>query len=87
VLAQPQRANYRIRIEGHTDNTGLDRYDQLLSERRAESVKLYLTRHFPIEANRLSVRRYGQNNPIASNNTPEGKDKNRRVQVLNIGKD
>jgi outer membrane protein OmpA-like peptidoglycan-associated protein len=86
ALTLPQYADYRVRIEGHTDNVGSDRYNQLLSQKRAESVKRYLVQHFQVEPERLSVTGYGKSNPITTNDTPEGRSKNRRVQVVDLGK-
>src|SRR5262245_42701471 len=85
VLTAPQYSAYRVQIEGYTDNIGADSYNQRLSERRAQSVKRYLVQHFPIPSDRLVVRGFGKSNPIASNDTAEGRDKNRRVEVVNIG--
>jgi outer membrane protein OmpA-like peptidoglycan-associated protein len=85
VLTTPQYSAYRVEIEGHTDSIGSDSYNRRLSERRAESVKRYLVQHFPIQAARVVVRGYGKSKPIASNDTPEGRDKNRRVEVVNLG--
>jgi outer membrane protein OmpA-like peptidoglycan-associated protein len=85
VLTTPQYSAYRVEIEGHTDSIGSDSYNRRLSERRAESVKRYLVQHFPIQSDRLVVRGYGKSKPITSNDTPEGRDKNRRVEVVNLG--
>ena len=85
VLTAPQYSAYRVQVEGHTDNIGSDSYNRRLSERRAESVKRYLIRHFPIPSDRLVVRGLGESRPIDSNDTPEGRDKNRRVEVVNLG--
>jgi outer membrane protein OmpA-like peptidoglycan-associated protein len=85
VLTAPQYSAYRVQIEGHTDSLGSDSYNQRLSERRAQSVKRYLVQHFPIPSDRLVVRGFGKGKPIASNDTPEGRDKNRRVEVVNLG--
>jgi outer membrane protein OmpA-like peptidoglycan-associated protein len=85
VLTTPQYSAYRVQIEGHTDSIGSDSYNQRLSERRAESIKRYLLQHFRIQPDRLVVRGYGKSNPIASNDTAEGRDKNRRVEIVNIG--
>jgi outer membrane protein OmpA-like peptidoglycan-associated protein len=85
VLTTPQYTAYRVQIEGHTDSIGSDAYNHRLSEKRAESVKRYLIQHFPIPSNRLVVRGFGESNPIASNETSEGRDKNRRVEVVNLG--
>jgi len=85
VLTTPQYSLYRVQVEGHTDSVGSDSYNQRLSQRRAESVKRYLVQRFPIPTDRLVVKGLGKNNPIASNDTPEGRDKNRRVEVVNLG--
>jgi outer membrane protein OmpA-like peptidoglycan-associated protein len=85
VLTAPQYSAYRVQVEGYTDNIGSDSYNQRLSQRRAESVKRYLTQHFPIQSERLVVRGFGKSKPIASNDTSEGRDKNRRVEVVNLG--
>jgi OOP family OmpA-OmpF porin len=69
-------------IEGHTDNVYTPEYNQKLSEARANSVRLYLINHFGVKASRLSSVGYGQTKPIASNNTEEGRQKNRRVQAV-----
>src|SRR5208283_1899041 len=69
-------------IEGHTDNVYTPQYNQKLSEARANSVRLYLINHFGVKASRLSAVGYGQTKPIASNNTEEGRQKNRRVQAV-----
>ena len=84
-LTVPQYSAYRVMIEGHTDSIGSDSYNRRLSERRAESIKRYLLQHFPIELDRLVVKGYGKSKPIASNDTPDGRDKNRRVEIVNLG--
>ncbi len=68
-----------LRVEGHTDDRGSDRYNQKLSQRRAESVRKYLVRK-GIDPNRLIAVGYGESKPIADNNTKEGRSKNRRVE-------
>jgi outer membrane protein OmpA-like peptidoglycan-associated protein len=85
VLAQPQYATYRIQIEGHTDSVGADQANQVLSQQRAESVRRYLLQHFALPPDRLTAVGYGKTQPIASNETPDGRQKNRRVQVVNLG--
>jgi outer membrane protein OmpA-like peptidoglycan-associated protein len=85
VLTDPQYSAYRVQIEGYTDSIGSDSYNRRLSERRAESVKHYLIQHFPIRPERLVARGFGKSKPIASNDTAEGRDKNRRVEVVNLG--
>ena len=65
-------------IEGHTDAVGSVQYNQKLSERRATTVKNYLTKKGVIEK-RITVMGYGSTQPIADNNTAEGRAQNRRV--------
>lgn len=69
-----------IEVAGHTDSTGSDRYNQLLSERRAESVARVL-RQQGVTDDRMVVRGYGKNYPIASNATAQGREQNRRVEL------
>jgi OmpA-OmpF porin, OOP family len=68
-------------IEAHTDSKGTDSYNQTLSNRRAISVVNAL-KTFNIDSNRLKAVGYGETQPIATNDTPEGKAKNRRVTAL-----
>jgi OOP family OmpA-OmpF porin len=72
--------NVAVRVEGHTDWIGTDAYNQALSERRAESVRSYLVNH-GVSASRLSAVGYGESQPIASNETDEGRALNRRVEL------
>jgi OOP family OmpA-OmpF porin len=69
-------------IEGHTDNVGGLEHNMKLSQRRAESVVNYLTQKFGIESSRLSAKGYGPTRRIAYNDTPEGRQKNRRIIAL-----
>ncbi len=66
-------------IEGHTDNIGPQEYNKQLSQARATSVRDYLVKEFGIDASRLKAAGYGQDKPIASNATREGRQQNRRV--------
>jgi outer membrane protein OmpA-like peptidoglycan-associated protein len=70
-----------IQILGHTDNKGTDEYNQGLSERRASSVSAYLKNH-GISSSRVSTKGMGENDPIASNDTEEGRSQNRRVEFV-----
>jgi OOP family OmpA-OmpF porin len=72
-------------IEGHTDNVGDAAYNQKLSQRRADSVKRYLVEEFGIAADRLVANGLGESQPVASNDTPEGRQRNRRVQLVVSG--
>ena len=68
-----------VRVEGHTDSVGSDKYNQRLSERRAHAVVKYLIGK-GIESNRLQAAGFGESRPIAPNETPEGRAKNRRTE-------
>jgi outer membrane protein OmpA-like peptidoglycan-associated protein/tetratricopeptide (TPR) repeat protein len=70
----------RIEISGHTDNKGKDKYNQKLSERRAESVVEYLVAK-GIDKKRLVAKGYGASKPIATNDTDEGRQENRRTEL------
>jgi outer membrane protein OmpA-like peptidoglycan-associated protein len=70
-----------IVIIGHTDNKGSESYNQSLSERRANSVSYYLRNH-NISAARVSVKGMGESDPVASNDTEEGRAQNRRVEFV-----
>jgi outer membrane protein OmpA-like peptidoglycan-associated protein len=69
----------RVTVEGHTDSVGSEAYNQALSQRRAQSVKRWLSSH-GVDAARLDARGYGESQPIDSNETPEGRTRNRRVE-------
>jgi len=69
---------------GHTDSIGSDAYNQKLSVRRAEAVKAYLVSK-GIEPNRVYTEGKGKKQPIASNKTKDGRQKNRRVEIEVIG--
>jgi len=68
-----------VRVEGHTDSVGSDKYNQRLSERRAHAVVKYLIAK-GIESNRLEAVGFGESRPIATNDSPEGRAKNRRTE-------
>jgi OOP family OmpA-OmpF porin len=75
--ANPGKA---VRVEGHTDSIGTEVYNQGLSERRAASVKDYLEGK-GVDAMRLSTAGFGESNPIAANDTQDGRALNRRVEL------
>jgi outer membrane protein OmpA-like peptidoglycan-associated protein len=77
LLARP---GVKVVVEGHTDSTGSDAYNQGLSQRRADSVLNYLVRK-GVPAGRLTARGFGESNPVASNDTAEGRALNRRVAL------
>ena len=73
-----------LTVEGHTDNIGAPDYNRRLSDARAKSVVAALTAG-GIAAHRLKAVGYGQDKPIADNNTDDGRAKNRRVELVKIG--
>jgi outer membrane protein OmpA-like peptidoglycan-associated protein len=72
----------KVLIIGHSDAVGDAAYNKQLSERRAELVKQFFVDNFEVAADRLSTQGVGEARPIASNATPEGRQTNRRVDVL-----
>ncbi len=80
VLVVKEYNKTLIDIAGHTDSTGSDAINQPLSERRAASVGNYLTSQ-GIDARRVVTQGFGKSRPIASNDTPEGRSQNRRVEI------
>jgi OOP family OmpA-OmpF porin len=74
------RTDVEVQVQGHTDATGPDAYNQGLSERRAASVREYLVEH-GIAASRLTSAGFGESQPIATNDTREGRALNRRVEL------
>lgn len=69
-----------IIVKGHTDSTGAEKYNQDLSERRAKAVKNYLITK-DVAAARITALGFGKTMPIAPNDTPDGREKNRRVEI------
>lgn len=74
-----------FRVEGHTDAQGADEYNQKLSKRRADSVASYLEKAFHVDKDRLDAVGYGETKPVSDNDTEEGRQKNRRVEITNLG--
>jgi outer membrane protein OmpA-like peptidoglycan-associated protein len=70
-----------LEIQGHTDNAGTDEYNEGLSIRRANGVAKYLTAH-GISSSRLTLKGFGERVPKYSNDTEDGRSKNRRVEFL-----
>ena len=75
----------RVQVAGHTDSTGSASYNQQLSERRAQAVANYLISRGVAPA-RLTTIGYGETQPVASNDTPDGRRQNRRVEMLTSGR-
>ena len=74
-----------VEIQGYTDNRGPESYNQKLSEKRAEVVKDYLVSK-GIDINRLTVKGFGEKDPIANNNSAEGRALNRRIEFKILNK-
>jgi OmpA-OmpF porin, OOP family len=74
--------NLKLEIEGHTDSTGNSDHNLDLSKRRAEAVKAVLVSQFAVDAARLTTAGLGAAKPIDSNDTPEGRAQNRRVEFV-----
>jgi len=74
-------ASRPARVEGHTDSVASDEYNQSLSERRAKSVADWLAGN-GVERSRLAPSGYGEKKPVATNDTPAGRQLNRRVEVV-----
>ncbi|MES2776783.1 MAG: OmpA family protein [Bacteroidota bacterium] len=70
-----------IEVQGHTDNTGTESYNQSLSKRRASSVSGYLSSN-GVGSSRLNIKGFGETAPKYTNSTAEGQEQNRRVEFL-----
>ena len=75
-----KKPEWKLQIAGHTDNVGNDQANLILSKKRAESVKAFMVSK-GIDAGRLTALYFGETQPIADNGTPEGRQKNRRVEM------
>ena len=73
-----------IKITGYTDSTGTDEYNQELSLERAEAVRQALTEEFGIDASRMELEGMGKADPIATNQTLEGREDNRRAVMISV---
>ena len=86
VLTLPQYMDYRILLAGHADpHEAATTSAQTLSQDRAAHVKTYLLEHFAIDPARLTVQGYGARQPLALRMTSGPADRNRRVEVINLG--
>jgi outer membrane protein OmpA-like peptidoglycan-associated protein len=81
VLAYP---GLNLQIEGHTDSVGGDEFNQHLSERRADSVRDFLSQQ-GVAPSSITARGFGKTQPVATNDTPEGRQRNRRVEIVVTG--
>ena len=81
VLAYP---TLRLAVEGNTDSVGTEMFNQQLSEQRAQGVRTYLTQRGVPESSTTATG-FGKSRPIASNETSEGRQQNRRVELVVSG--
>ena len=79
-----EHGDLRLRIEGHTDATGDDASNLSLSERRAGAVRAFLVEAYDIDASRLESVGLGETKPVGDNATPEGRQNNRRVELVKL---
>lgn len=82
ALANPVLSGHRFTVAGHTDAKGDESYNQDLSERRAESVKRYLTQRASVDPARLQTKGYGESNLLDPSRPEDGV--NRRVQIIAV---
>ncbi len=71
----------RVKIEGHTDSIGAEKYNQKLSERRAEAVQNYLIQKNAVKKANISTAGFGETKPVADNKTAQGRAENRRAEI------
>lgn len=81
AIVLKNNGNLKLAIHGHTDNAGTKARNHILSEQRAQAVVAELSTS-GIDESRLTVRGFGSQNPVADNTTPEGRAKNRRVELV-----
>jgi outer membrane protein OmpA-like peptidoglycan-associated protein len=81
LLAYP---GLKLQIEGHTDSVGSDEFNQRLSEQRAGAVRDYLA-EAGVSSDSVTVQGFGKTRPVASNDTREGRQQNRRVEIVVTG--
>ncbi|OVE76700.1 hypothetical protein BVX98_05315 [bacterium F11] len=74
----------KLNVEGHTDSVGSDAFNQQLSEKRAQSARDYLVKQ-GVSSNSIKYQGFGESNPIESNKTAQGRQKNRRVEIVVSG--
>ncbi len=75
-----------VEIQGHTDDRGTDEYNLDLSQRRADAVRDYLVAVRAINPDMLMARAFGKAQPVAPNDTEENRQRNRRVEVVILGR-
>ena len=86
IRVMKKNPTMRIEISGHTDNVGTDAVNNRLSQDRANSVVRYLTQVGSIRVGRLAAKGYGKTRPVATNDTEEGRQQNRRIEFTVLEK-
>ncbi len=84
ALASNDLAEFRFSVEGHTDSVGGMGYNQSLSQQRAAAVKAYLVA-LGVSKVRLQTVGHGESTPVATNESDTGRQRNRRVELINLG--
>jgi outer membrane protein OmpA-like peptidoglycan-associated protein len=84
ALASDELSEFRFSVEGHTDSIGSDAVNMELSQARAAAVKSYLMAQ-GVPSERLETVGHGESSPVGSNDTDEGRQRNRRVELINLG--
>jgi OOP family OmpA-OmpF porin len=81
VATMNKHADLKVVCNGYTDSVGSDAYNMALGQRRADSVEDYLVSQ-GIDSSRVRTESFGEGNPVASNDTAEGRAENRRVEII-----
>jgi outer membrane protein OmpA-like peptidoglycan-associated protein len=84
ALSSDELATFRFSVEGHTDSVGSEGYNSSLSTQRAEAVQAYLEAQ-GVPPERLGTIGHGESAPVADNDTDGGRQRNRRVELINLG--
>ena len=84
ALSSRALSHIKVEITGHTDSTGSEGYNLELSQARAEKIRDYLVRHYSVAPARLIAKGSGEVEPIAANDTPQGREQNRRVVIKRV---
>ena len=84
ALSSSELESFSFSIEGHTDAVGSAHYNERLSVLRAAAVKARL-REYGVPAERLETAGHGESAPVASNDSDQGRTRNRRVEIINVG--
>jgi outer membrane protein OmpA-like peptidoglycan-associated protein len=84
ALSSNELESFRFSVEGHTDSIGSEGYNSSLSTERAAAVKSYLVAQ-GVPPDRLGTVGHGEAAPVADNDTDEGRQRNRRVELINLG--